>query len=285
MPENAAGPLFEPSLDSLQLYLRSIARVPLLSRDDEVSLAKRIERGDTSAKDQMVEANLRLVVSIAKGYVGRGLTLLDLIQDGSLGLIRAVEKFDHRRGYKLSTYATWWIRQALARAIADKARTIRVPVHVGERINNVRHAERRLVQTLGREPTTDEVAADLQFSVDEVGELMRVSQQPVSLEKPIGEEDGSELGDLVEDARSKSPYEEASESLTRDNVVRALVTLPDRERQIIEMRYGLNGGRSRTLEEIGIAFNVTRERIRQIEKHTLNKLNSAPEAQSLRDAS
>jgi len=287
MPENAAGTRAEqlPSLDSLQLYLRSIGQVPLLKRAQEVSLAKRMERGDTAAKQQMVEANLRLVVSIAKGYIGRGLNLLDLIQEGSLGLIRAVEKFDHRRGYKFSTYATWWIRQAVTRAIADQARTIRVPVHVVERINKVMHAERRLVQSLGREPTTDEVAADLEFSAHEVRDIMRVSQQPISLEKPIGQEDGSELGDLVEDAQSKSPYEEASESLTRDNVGRALAALPDRQRQILEMRYGLTGGRSRTLGEVGIAFDLTRERIRQIENQTLRKLNSAPEAQALRDAS
>src|SRR4051812_44780882 len=183
MPENAAGPLFEPSLDSLQLYLRSIARVPLLSRDDEVSLAKRIERGDTSAKDQMVEANLRLVVSIAKGYVGRGLTLLDLIQDGSLGLIRAVEKFDHRRGYKLSTYATWWIRQAVTRALADKGRTIRVPVHMVERINKVVHAERRLLQSLGRDATTEEIARELAWTVREVRDILSASLQPISLDK------------------------------------------------------------------------------------------------------
>jgi RNA polymerase primary sigma factor len=275
----------EPSLDSLRLYLRSIGKVNLLTAELEVSLAKRIERGDMDAKQQMVEANLRLVVSIAKGYLGRGLTFLDLIQEGSLGLIRAVEKFDYRRGYKFSTYATWWIRQAVTRAIADKGRTIRIPVHMVEKLNKVVHVERQLVQSLGREPTPEEIATELECTVREVRDIMRMSQQPISLEKPIGEEEESELGDFVEDQNAVSPFELASDSLRKENVHRALATLPQREREVIEMRFGLTGGRPRTLEEVGRAFNVTRERIRQIENHTLKKLESLPEAQRLRDAS
>jgi RNA polymerase primary sigma factor len=274
----------EPSLDSLRLYLRSIGRVSLLTAEQEVSLAKRIERGDMVAKQQMVEANLRLVVSIAKGYLGRGLTFLDLIQEGSLGLIRAVEKFDYRRGYKFSTYATWWIRQAVTRAIADKGRTIRIPVHMVEKLNKVVHVERQLVQTLGREPHPEEIAAELECTPREVRDILRIAQQPISLEKPIGEEEESELGDFVEDQTAESPFELASENLRRENVHRALAALPKREREVIEMRFGLTGGRPRTLEEVGRAFNVTRERIRQIENHTLKKLESLPEAQRLRDA-
>jgi RNA polymerase primary sigma factor len=274
----------EPSLDSLRLYLRSIGRVPLLTAAQEVELAKRIERGDIVAKTHMVEANLRLVVSIAKGYLGRGLTFLDLIQEGSLGLIRAVEKFDYRRGFKFSTYATWWIRQAVTRAIADKGRTIRIPVHMVEKLNKVVHVERQLVQTLGREPSPEEIATELECSVREVRDILRMSQQPISLEKPIGEEEESELGDFVEDQAAESPFEIASENLRKENVHRALAALPQREREVIEMRFGLTGGRPRTLEEVGRAFNVTRERIRQIENHTLKKLESLPEAQRLRDA-
>jgi RNA polymerase primary sigma factor len=273
----------EPSLDSLRLYLRSIGKVSLLTAPQEVDLAKRIERGDMKAKTQMVEANLRLVVSIAKGYLGRGLTFLDLIQEGSLGLIRAVEKFDYRRGYKFSTYATWWIRQAVTRAIADKGRTIRIPVHMVEKLNKVVHVERQLVQQLGREPAPDEIARHLECSVREVRDILRMSLQPISLEKPIGEEEESELGDFVEDQTAESPFELASESLRKENVHRALAALPQREREVIEMRFGLTGGRPRTLEEVGRAFNVTRERIRQIENHTLKKLESLPEAQRLRD--
>jgi RNA polymerase primary sigma factor len=275
----------EPSLDSLRLYLRSIGRVDLLTAAQEVALARRIERGDMLAKQQMIEANLRLVVSIAKSYLGRGLTFLDLIQEGSMGLIRAVEKFDYRRGYKFSTYATWWIRQAVTRAIADKGRTIRIPVHMVEKLNKVIHIERQLVQQLGREPTPDEIAAELETTVREVRDVMRMAQQPISLEKPIGEEDDSELGDFVEDQTAESPFEQASEHLRRENLRRALGTLPAREREVIEMRFGLTGERPYTLEEVGRAFNVTRERIRQIENHTLKKLEALPEAQRLRDAS
>jgi RNA polymerase primary sigma factor len=275
----------EPSLDSLRLYLRSIGRVQLLTADQEVTLARRIERGDMAAKQQMIEANLRLVVSIAKSYLGRGLTFLDLIQEGSMGLIRAVEKFDYRRGYKFSTYATWWIRQAVTRAIADKGRTIRIPVHMVEKLNKVVHVERQLVQQLGREPTPEEIAVELQTSVREVRDVLRMAQQPISLERPVGEEDDSELGDFVEDQTAESPFELASEHLRRENLHRALNALPAREREVIEMRFGLTGERPYTLEEVGRAFNVTRERIRQIENHTLKKLEALPEAQRLRDAS
>jgi RNA polymerase primary sigma factor len=274
----------EPSLDSLRLYLRSIGRVPLLTAQEEVALAKRIERGDMDAKQHMVEANLRLVVSIAKGYLGRGLIFLDLIQEGSLGLIRAVEKFDYRRGYKFSTYATWWIRQAVTRAIADKGRTIRIPVHMVEKLNKVVHVERQLVQSLGREATPEEIAFELGLPADEVRETLRMAQQPISLEKPVGEEDDSELGDLVEDKTAESPFDIAASSLRKDDVRRALAALPVREREVLEMRYGLTGAQPRTLEEVGRAFNVTRERIRQIETHTLKRLESLPEAQRLRDA-
>jgi RNA polymerase primary sigma factor len=275
----------EPSLDSLRLYLRSIGRVDLLTAEQEVTLARRIERGDMLAKQQMIEANLRLVVSIAKSYLGRGLTFLDLIQEGSMGLIRAVEKFDYRRGYKFSTYATWWIRQAVTRAIADKGRTIRIPVHMVEKLNKVVHVERQLVQQLGREPSPDEIASELETTVREVRDVLQMAQQPISLEKPIGEEEESELGDFVEDQTAESPFELAAERLRRENLRRALAALPQREREVIEMRFGLTGERPYTLEEVGRAFNVTRERIRQIENHTLKKLEALPEAQRLRDAS
>ena len=274
----------EPSLDSLRLYLREIGKVPLLTADQEVSLAKRIERGDMGAKTQMTEANLRLVVSIAKGYLGRGLSFLDLIQEGSLGLIRAVEKFDYRKGYKFSTYATWWIRQAVTRAIADKARTIRIPVHMVEKLNKVVHIERQLVQRLGREPNAEEIAEELEMTPEEVREILRMAQLPVSLEKPIGEEEESALGDFVQDETAESPFDTAQLSLRREDIDSALGALPERERQVIELRFGLLGGPPRTLEEVGRAFGVTRERIRQIENNTLKKLEHLPEAQALRDA-
>jgi RNA polymerase primary sigma factor len=273
----------EPSLDSLRLYLREIGKVPLLTADQEVYLAKRIERGDMFAKTQMIEANLRLVVSIAKSYLGRGLSFLDLIQEGSLGLIRAVEKFDYRKGYKFSTYATWWIRQAVTRAIADKARTIRIPVHMVEKLNKVVHIERQLVQRLGREPRPEEIAEELEMTTEEVREILRMSQLPVSLEKPIGEEEESELGDFVEDESAESPFDTATLSLRREDVEHALSALPERERQVIELRFGLSGAQPCTLEEVGRAFGVTRERIRQIENNTLKKLESLPEAQGLKD--
>jgi RNA polymerase primary sigma factor len=273
----------EPSLDSLRLYLRSIGRVELLTAEQEISLAKRIERGDMAAKRHMVEANLRLVVSIAKGYLGRGLSFLDLIQEGSLGLIRAVEKFDYRRGYKFSTYATWWIRQAVTRAIADKARTIRIPVHMVEKLNRVAHVERQLVQRLGREPEPAEIAAELKITVREVRDILRVAQMPISLEKPIGDEEESELGDFVADDQTEEPFEAATENLQREDIQRALNALPERERQVIELRYGLRGHEPLTLEEVGRAFGVTRERVRQIENNTLKKLKQLPEAQPLRE--
>src|ERR1700729_2360390 len=273
----------EPSLDSLRLYLRSIGRVDLLTASQEVELAKRIERGDMLAKRQMVEANLRLVVSIAKGYLGRGLSFLDLIQEGSLGLIRAVEKFDYRRGYKFSTYATWWIRQAVTRAIADKGRTIRIPVHMVEKLNKVIGVERQLIQQLGREPRPEEIAEELEMTTEEVREILRMAQHPVSLEKPIGEEEDSELGDFVEDENTETPDEAASLTLRRSDIENALSSLPERERRVIELRFGLTGGQPCTLEEVGKAFGVTRERIRQIENNTLKKLESLPEAQALRD--
>ena len=271
----------DPSLDSLRLYLRQIGRVPLLTAEQEVSLAKRIERGDPDAKARMVEANLRLVVSIAKGYLGRGLSLLDLIQDGSLGLIRAVEKFDYRRGFKFSTYATWWIRQAVSRAIADKSRTIRIPVHMVEKLNQVVQVERQLVQRIGREPSAEEIAAELEFTPTEVREIRRMAQAPISLERPVGDDEAM-VGDFVEDDRALSPFDEASESLRNDTVRRALAGLPERERKVIELRFGLRGDQPRTLEEVGRTFGVTRERIRQIENSTLRKLGAMPEAQPLR---
>jgi RNA polymerase primary sigma factor len=273
----------EPSLDSLRLYLREIGKVPLLTADQEVYLAKRIERGDMGSKTQMIEANLRLVVSIAKSYLGRGLSFLDLIQEGSLGLIRAVEKFDYRKGYKFSTYATWWIRQAVTRAIADKARTIRIPVHMVEKLNKVVHIERQLVQRLGREPRPEEIAEELEMTTDEVRDILRMAQLPVSLEKPIGEEEESSLGDFVPDEQAESPFDTASLSLRREDIEHALSSLPERERQVIELRFGLGGEQPRTLEEVGREFGVTRERIRQIENNTLKKLETLPEAQGLRE--
>jgi len=274
----------DATLDSLRLYLRSIGQVDLLTAQQEVDLAKRIERGDMEAKRQMVEANLRLVVSIAKGYLGRGLSFLDLIQEGSLGLIRAVEKFDYRRGYKFSTYATWWIRQAVTRAVADKSRSIRIPVHMVEKLNRVHFVERQLVQDLGREPEPHEIAAELGWTVQEVRDVWRVSQTPVSLEKPVGEGEETELVDLVRDENQMEPFDEASLNLRSEGVRRVLNSLPEREREVLIMRYGLGGMNPRTLEECGEAFGVTRERVRQIETSTLRKIKSLPEAQSLREA-
>src|SRR6266508_2893524 len=273
----------EPSLDSLRLYLHDIGEVPLLTADQEVYLAKRIERGDMFAKTHMIEANLRLVVSIAKSYLGRGLSFLDLIQEGSLGLIRAVEKFDYRKGYKFSTYATWWIRQAVTRAIADKARTIRIPVHMVERLNKVVHIERQLVQQLAREPDAEEIAAELEISGDEVREILRMARVPVSLERPVGEDGEAKLGDFVEDESAESPLELAALAVRRRALRHLLDALPGRERRVIELRFGLDGAQPRTLEQVGRAFGVTRERIRQIENSTLKRLAALQEAQVLRD--
>jgi len=273
----------EPSLDPLSLYLREIGKVPLLTADQEVYLAKRVERGDMGAKTQMIEANLRLVVSIAKPHVGRGLSFLDLIQEGSLGLIRAVEKFDYRRGFKFSTYATWWIRQAVTRAVTDKARTIRIPVHMSERMNKVRQVDGQLVQRLGREPRPDEIAEELELTTEQVREILRMAQLPVSLEKPLGEKEDSKLGDLVQDELAESPLDATAVSLRREDIRHALSALPERERRVIELRFGLRGGQPRTLEEVGRTFGVTRERIRQIEHTTLKTLASLPEAQRLSD--
>ncbi len=274
----------EVTLDSLRLYLRSIGQVELLNGAQEIQLAKQIERGDMDAKRQMVEANLRLVVSIAKSYLGRGLSFLDLIQEGSLGLIRAVEKFDYRRGYKFSTYATWWIRQAVTRAVADKSRSIRIPVHMVEKLNRVHFVERQLVQELGREPEPEEIARELGWTVQDVRDVWRVSQTPISLEKPVGEGEETELVDLVRDENSMEPFDEASLNMRSEGVRRVLDGLPQRERDVLVMRYGLGGLSPRTLEECGEAFGVTRERVRQIETSTLRKIKSLPEAQSLREA-
>jgi RNA polymerase primary sigma factor len=273
----------EPSTDSLRLFLTAIGRVPLLSAEEEVHLAKQIERGDTVAKEHMVEANLRLVVSIAKSYVGRGLTLLDLIQEGSVGLIRAVEKFDYRRGFKFSTYATWWIRQSVSRAIADQGRTIRIPVHVGERINKMLAVRRELTQALGRDPTPEELATTLGRPEAEVRRMLHVTQDPLSLERPMGSEEEAAIGDFIEDAGAVSPWERASLALRTEGLRRILASLPHREREVIELRYGLRGEQL-TLEQVGRVLNVTRERVRQIETRTLKKLEELPEAQSLREA-
>jgi RNA polymerase primary sigma factor len=270
--------------DSLQLFLKDIGKVRLLSAPEEVDLAKRIERGDIDAKQKMVESNLRLVVSIAKNYRNQGLPFLDLIQEGTIGLVRAAEKFDYRKGFKFSTYATWWIRQAVARALADKARTIRIPVHVVEKLNKIGRAERGLVTALGREPTAEEIA-DLVAGIDpeEVEAIKRSAQAPISLDKPVGDEQESEFGQFIADEQAESPYERAVEILTKQALRDALENLSYRERRVLELRYGLGGGHPRTLDEVGRTFNVTRERIRQIENQSLKKLQTLPEAQQLRD--
>jgi RNA polymerase primary sigma factor len=269
--------------DSLQLFLKDIGKVRLLTAQEEVDLAKRIERGDLDAKQKMVESNLRLVVSIAKNYRNQGLPFLDLIQEGTLGLVRAAEKFDYRKGFKFSTYATWWIRQAIARALADKARTIRIPVHVVEKLNKIGRAERKLVTELGREPTADEIAEATGIEPDEVDSIKRSAQAPVSLEKPVGDEEESEFGQFIADERAESPYDRAAEILTKEALREALENLSYRERRVLELRYGLGGEHPRTLDEVGRTFNVTRERIRQIENQSLKKLQSLAEAQKLRD--
>jgi RNA polymerase primary sigma factor len=269
--------------DSLQLFLKDIGKVRLLTAQEEVDLAKRIERGDLDAKQKMVESNLRLVVSIAKNYRNQGLPFLDLIQEGTLGLVRAAEKFDYRKGFKFSTYATWWIRQAIARALADKARTIRIPVHVVEKLNKIGRAERKLVTELGREPSPEEIAEHTGIEPEEVESIKRSAQAPVSLEKPVGDEEESEFGQFIADERAESPYERAAEILTKEALREALENLSYRERRVLELRYGLGGEHPRTLDEVGRTFNVTRERIRQIENQSMKKLQSLAEAQKLRD--
>jgi len=276
-------PAPDPTLDSLQQFLDGIAKTPLLTADQEIDLAKRIERGDLVAKDHMTRANLRLVVSIAKRYRNQGLPFLDLIQEGTIGLVRAVEKFDYRKGYKFSTYATWWIRQAISRAIADKGRTIRIPVHVVEKLNKITRAERSLRAEHGREPTSAEIARELEFSIEEVEDIRRRAQAPVSLEKPVGGDDDSEFGHFIEDDSAPLPDDMADLTLRNEALTRALGMLGERERRVLELRYGLNGESPRTLDEVGRAFNVTRERIRQIENQSLKKLRALAEAQSLRD--
>ena len=269
--------------DPVRMYLREIGKVPLLTAEQEVALAKRIERHDMEAKRQLIEANLRLVVSIAKKYVGRGMLFLDLIQEGNLGLIRAVEKFDYRRGYKFSTYATWWIRQAITRAIADQARTIRIPVHMVETINKLIRIQRQLTQDLGREPTAEEIAEEMGTTPEKVHEILKISQEPVSLETPIGEEEDSQLGDFIEDEDATAPVEAVSEIMQKEELNNVLNMLTHRERKVIELRFGLKGEHPRTLEEVGQKFGVTRERIRQIEAKTLAKLKAYRETQRLRE--
>ena len=273
----------EVSTDSLQLFLKDIGKVDLLTAAQEVELAKRIERGDHSAKQEMVEANLRLVVSIAKKYRNQGLPFLDLIQEGTIGLVRAAEKFDYRKGFKFSTYATWWIRQAVARALADKARTIRMPVHVVEKLNKIVRSERKLRAELGREPTAMEIGRDLDLTSDEVEHIRRSAQTPVSLEKPVGDEDESEFGHFITDENMPLPDEEAEITMRKETLGKILGTLSSRERQVLELRYGLDGQHPRTLDEVGRTFNVTRERIRQIENQSLKKLRALADTNSLKD--
>jgi RNA polymerase primary sigma factor len=273
----------EISTDSLQLFLKDVGKVDLLTAAQEVELAKRIERGDHRAKQEMIEANLRLVVSIAKKYRNQGLPFLDLIQEGTIGLVRAAEKFDHRKGFKFSTYATWWIRQAVARALADKARTIRMPVHIVEKLNKIVRTERKLRGELGREPLAVEIAKELELEPDEVESIRRSSQPPVSLEKPVGDEEESEFGHFLTDENEALPDELAEEELRKAALRRVLASLSPRERRVLELRYGLDGEHPRTLDEVGRTFNVTRERIRQIENQSLKKLRALAEAQLLRD--
>ena len=269
--------------DPVRMYLKEIGKVPLLSADEEIELAKRMEKGDEMAKKRLAEANLRLVVSIAKRYVGRGMLFLDLIQEGNLGLIKAVEKFDYRKGYKFSTYATWWIRQAITRAIADQARTIRIPVHMVETINKLVRVSRQLLQELGREPSPEEIAAEMKVPVERVREILKISQEPVSLETPIGEEEDSHLGDFIQDDNVPVPSDAAAFTLLKEQLVEVLVTLTDREQEVLRLRFGLDDGRARTLEEVGKEFNVTRERIRQIEAKALRKLRHPSRSRKLKD--
>ena len=269
--------------DPVRMYLKEIGKVSLLSADEEIELAKRMEKGDEAAKKRLAEANLRLVVSIAKRYVGRGMLFLDLIQEGNLGLIKAVEKFDYRKGYKFSTYATWWIRQAITRAIADQARTIRIPVHMVETINKLIRVSRQLLQERGREPTPEEIAEEMDMPVDRVREILKISQEPVSLETPIGEEEDSHLGDFIQDDNVPVPADAAAFTLLKEQLVEVLSTLTDREQKVLRLRFGLDDGRARTLEEVGKEFNVTRERIRQIEAKALRKLRHPSRSRKLKD--
>ncbi|MFE8695403.1 RNA polymerase sigma factor RpoD [Cytobacillus sp. FJAT-53684] len=269
--------------DPVRMYLKEIGRVDLLSAEEEISLAERIEQGDEEAKRRLAEANLRLVVSIAKRYVGRGMLFLDLIQEGNMGLIKAVEKFDYRKGFKFSTYATWWIRQAITRAIADQARTIRIPVHMVETINKLIRVQRQLLQDLGREPSPEEIAEDMDLTPDKVREILKIAQEPVSLETPIGEEDDSHLGDFIEDQDATSPSEHAAYELLKEQLEDVLDTLTDREENVLRLRFGLDDGRTRTLEEVGKVFGVTRERIRQIEAKALRKLRHPSRSKRLKD--
>jgi RNA polymerase primary sigma factor len=269
--------------DPVRMYLKEIGKVPLLSADEEIELAKKMEKGDNESKRRLAEANLRLVVSIAKRYVGRGMLFLDLIQEGNLGLIKAVEKFDYRKGYKFSTYATWWIRQAITRAIADQARTIRIPVHMVETINKLIRVSRQLLQELGREPHPEEIAKEMNMTVDKVREIMKISQEPVSLETPIGEEEDSHLGDFIPDDDAPAPAEAAAFTLLKEQLIDVLDTLTPREEKVLRLRFGLDDGRARTLEEVGKEFNVTRERIRQIEAKALRKLRHPSRSKKLKD--
>ena len=269
--------------DPVRMYLKEIGKVPLLSAEEEIELAKRMELGDQEAKKRLAEANLRLVVSIAKRYVGRGMLFLDLIQEGNLGLIKAVEKFDYRKGYKFSTYATWWIRQAITRAIADQARTIRIPVHMVETINKLIRVSRQLLQELGREPSPEEIAVDMNMPVERVREILKISQEPVSLETPIGEEEDSHLGDFIQDDNVPVPSDAAAFTLLKEQLVEVLGTLTEREQKVLRLRFGLDDGRARTLEEVGKEFNVTRERIRQIEAKALRKLRHPSRSRKLKD--
>ena len=269
--------------DPVRMYLKEIGKVPLLSAEEEIELAKKMEQGDENAKKRLAEANLRLVVSIAKRYVGRGMLFLDLIQEGNLGLIKAVEKFDYRKGYKFSTYATWWIRQAITRAIADQARTIRIPVHMVETINKLIRVSRQLLQELGREPTPEEIAEEMDMPVDRVREILKISQEPVSLETPIGEEEDSHLGDFIQDDNVPVPADAAAFTLLKEQLVEVLGTLTEREQKVLRLRFGLDDGRARTLEEVGKEFNVTRERIRQIEAKALRKLRHPSRSRKLKD--